>query len=133
MIYLILNVNYYMLRNNYQCRIVRLCIGNYILSTYNYTYIITFWKMEFTTYTNLRKNLASSLDFVSKNKVPLIITRGNKKPIVMIDIDEYNSWKETEYLNSTEANRKALNESISNVKNRKNLTKINIEELQCLK
>ena len=85
--------------------------------------------MELITYSNLRKNLTSSMDFVVENKMPLIITRGNKKPVVMIDLDEYNSWKETEYLYSTEANKKILNESINNIRNKKDLVEVRIEDI----
>ncbi|MDR2457852.1 MAG: type II toxin-antitoxin system Phd/YefM family antitoxin [Clostridiales Family XIII bacterium] len=82
--------------------------------------------IEMVNYTEFRKNITRSFDFVNEEDSPLIITRGKKKPVVMISLEEYNSWKETEYLTSSEANKKALDESIESIRNGKNLTEVKL-------
>jgi antitoxin YefM len=49
--------------------------------------------------------------------------RGRKKPVVVMPLDEFNSWQETAYLLSTPANAKALRESVAQVAGRKLLMK----------
>jgi antitoxin YefM len=81
-----------------------------------------------TNATDLRKFLKTKLDIVSENKETLIIHRPSQEDIVMIPISEFNSWKETIYLNSSEANRENLKASINEAKNGE-LVKVNIEDL----
>jgi antitoxin YefM len=68
--------------------------------------------MEVTSITELRKHLKAKLDIVSENKEAIIIHRAGQEDIIMLPISEYNSWKETQYLLSTEANREVLKKSI---------------------
>jgi antitoxin YefM len=81
-----------------------------------------------TNATDLRKYLKTKLDIVSENKETLIIHRPSHEDIVMIPISEFNSWKETIYLNSTNANRENLMASIIEA-NGGELHKVNIDEL----
>lgn len=75
--------------------------------------------MEVVNYTEFRKNMKANLDLVSDDFETVIIARPDKKSIVLISLDEYNSINETMHLLSTEKNRKRLEESIADFKNKK--------------
>lgn len=79
--------------------------------------------MQTTNTTDLRKNLKSKLDIVSEDKETLIIHRAGQEDVVMITLSEFNSWAETNYLLSSEKNRKHLLKSIEEVKKGK-VTKV---------
>jgi antitoxin YefM len=81
-----------------------------------------------TNATDLRKYLKTKLEIVSENKETLIIHRPSQEDIVMIPISEFNSWKETIYLNSTKSNRNNIEASIIEAENGE-FVKVNLEEL----
>ncbi len=54
--------------------------------------------MEAITYSSARQNLASTMDSVCDDHSPIIITRKNKRSVVMLSLEEYNSLSETAYL-----------------------------------
>ena len=69
--------------------------------------------MRTTSYTELRKNLASTLDLVTEDREPVIITRDRGKPAaVLISLEEFASWEETLHLLRSPANARRLKESI---------------------
>jgi antitoxin YefM len=69
--------------------------------------------MTTTTIRKLRANLKSYFDRIDDNKEILVVPRkGEREAIVMMTLSEYNSMVETDYLLSTKANRKALEDSI---------------------
>jgi len=72
--------------------------------------------MEVLNYTQLRQNLKEVLDSVVEDHETVIINR-SKGNVVLIPLEEYNGWKETIYLLSTDANRKLLSEAIQRDKN----------------
>lgn len=47
---------------------------------------------------DFRKNLAATLDRVSENAEPVLITRSGASAAVLLDIHEYNALVETAYL-----------------------------------
>lgn len=53
--------------------------------------------MDSITYTAARANLAATMDRVSENHEPVIITR-NEQSVVMMSLEDYNSIEETAYL-----------------------------------
>jgi antitoxin YefM len=68
--------------------------------------------MTVITYTHLRQNLASVMDEVVASKAPLIVTRRNAAPVVMISLEEWEGMEETLHLMKSPRNRKRLLASI---------------------
>ena len=83
--------------------------------------------MNAITYSDLRKNLKRHMDSVFQNREPLIVTRKNRENVVMVSIDDFNAWQETNYLLVSEANKKHLLESLAQVREGKLLRKKLIE------
>jgi len=54
--------------------------------------------MEAITYSSARQNMATTMDSVCDDHSPIIITRQNKRSVVMLSLEEYNSLIETAYL-----------------------------------
>ncbi len=68
--------------------------------------------MEVLNYKEFRQNLAKNLDKVNDDAEIVIVSRGNGKNIVVMDLNEYNAIVETIYVNRSEPNRKRLLEAI---------------------
>ena len=68
--------------------------------------------MDYVNYTDLRNNLAGILDRVNDNHVPMLITRQNGKPAVLMSLEDFKSYDETAYLLASPKNAKRLKESI---------------------
>jgi antitoxin YefM len=70
--------------------------------------------MRVTSYSNLRKNLSAMMDQVHDDHTPVIITRdGGKSAAVLMSLEDFASYKETDYLLRSPANAKNLLESIA--------------------
>ncbi len=72
--------------------------------------------MLVTNYSELRKNLSQKMDEVLLSHSPMIITRESKQPVVMISLEDFNSYQETIYLAKSPANKKRLLASLKNIK-----------------
>ncbi len=83
--------------------------------------------MDTITYTNARQNLASKMEQVCDDHNPLIITRKNKRPVVMLSLEDYQAMAETTYLLRSPKNAKRLLDSITELENGKGLNKELIE------
>ncbi len=84
--------------------------------------------MEVLNYTEFRKDLKASLDKVSNDNDVIIVSRSKNKNVVVLSLQEYNSWKETMYLLSSEKNRKRLEKSIKDFNNGKFVKRALIED-----
>ncbi len=69
--------------------------------------------MHAITYTEARNNLASTMDKVNDDHAPIIITRQNGQPAVLMSLDDFEAWQETDYLLRSPANARRLLESVN--------------------
>ncbi len=69
--------------------------------------------MKVVNYSEFRNNLTQNLNTVNEDKEIVIVSRTQGKNVVVMDLDEYNSIQETLHLISTKANRKRLEDAIT--------------------
>ena len=69
--------------------------------------------MRAATVTDFRANLATMLDRVADDHMPLIVTRQGGRNVVIISEEDWNKIDETMYLLASPANAKNLLESIA--------------------
>lgn len=68
--------------------------------------------MRTINFSDTRKNLSTIMDGVVNNHSPLIITRQNHEPVVLISLEDFKSYEETAYLMQSKKNAKRLNNAI---------------------
>ena len=71
--------------------------------------------MDTITYSHFRNQLAKVLDRVNDDHVPVLITRQNGKPAIVMSVEDFNSYEETAYLMASPRNAQRLNEAIAEV------------------
>jgi len=71
--------------------------------------------MDTISYSNFRSHLASTLDKVNEDHVPIMITRQNGKPAVIISLEDFKSYEETAYLMASPKNAARLNQAIAEI------------------
>jgi len=69
--------------------------------------------MDAITYTNARNSLAKTMDRVNDNHEPVIITRQNGAPAVLMSLEDFNAWEETAYLLRSPANARRLSNAVA--------------------
>ena len=70
--------------------------------------------MNAISVSELRKNLASAIDRVTADHDYTIITReGGKPAAVLMSLEDFASWQETDYLLRSPANAERLRKSIA--------------------
>jgi len=72
----------------------------------------------------LRNKLASMMDRVSVQNVPILITRQRGTPCVLMSLDDYNAYEETAYLMQSVKNEERLNLAINELENSKSKKRI---------
>ncbi|OQX07491.1 MAG: antitoxin [Thiothrix lacustris] len=77
--------------------------------------------MQAVTYSEARNNLATMLDKAVDDHEHIIIIRKSGKNAVLMSLEDFNAWQETDYLLSSPANAKRLLKSLENVRNGKGL------------
>jgi antitoxin YefM len=68
------------------------------------------------TYSQARSNLAKMMDKVCDDHSPVIVTRKNRRSVVMMSLEDYEALEETAYLLSSLKNARRLLESIAELK-----------------
>ncbi len=68
--------------------------------------------MRHVTYSAFRADLANQLDKVNEDHAPLLITRQNGAPAVVMSLEDFTSWQETMYLRSSPRNAERLDAAI---------------------
>lgn len=71
--------------------------------------------MDTLSYSSFRSNLASVLDKVNNDHTPVLITRQNGKPAVVISLEDFHAYEETAYLMASPKNAERLNKAIIEV------------------
>lgn len=71
--------------------------------------------METISYTAFRQKLAHTLDKVNDDHTPIMITRQNGEPAIVMSVQDYKSYEETAYLMASPKNATRLNEAIAEI------------------
>ena len=79
--------------------------------------------MNIMSYSDFRSQLASTLDKVNDDHRPILITRRNGKPVIVLSLDDFHAYKETAYLMASPKNAERLNQAINEVETSKALSK----------
>ena len=77
--------------------------------------------METISYSQFRNHLADILDKVNDNHKPVLITRTNGKPAVVMSLEDFQSYEEIAYLMANPENAGRLDEAVSEVRIEKTL------------
>jgi antitoxin YefM len=72
--------------------------------------------MDTMTYSYTRQHFADVMDRVNDDRAPLLITRQQGKPVVMMSLDDFNALEETAYLLRSPANAQRLIAAITQVR-----------------
>lgn len=73
--------------------------------------------MDAVSYTYARNNFSTTMDKVCNDHAPMIITRKNAEPVIMMSLEDYNAIMETAYLLGNPNNNTRLAESINQLEN----------------
>lgn len=84
--------------------------------------------MDIMSYSAFRTHLAGTLDKVNDNHKPVLITRQNGKPAVVMSLEDFQAYEETAYLMASPKNAERLNQAIAEVEAGKTVQKELIEE-----
>jgi len=68
------------------------------------------------------------MDKVNSNHKPMLITRKNGKPAVLISLEGFQSYEETAYLMASPKNAQRLRESVAEIEAGNTITRELIEE-----
>jgi antitoxin YefM len=71
--------------------------------------------MKYISYTKLRSNLAHIMDEVCDNHDPLVITRQDSRPVVLLSLEDFESIEETLYLMRNPVNAKRILDSLNSI------------------
>jgi antitoxin YefM len=67
------------------------------------------------SYSAFRNQLAGVLDKVNNDHKPVMITRQNGKPAIVMSVEDFQSYEETAYLMASPRNAERLHQAIAEV------------------
>lgn len=73
------------------------------------------FSMNILSYTSVRANLAKTMEQVCADHDPVVITRSNAEPVVMISLSDFESIQETQYLLKSPKNAERLIDAIDEI------------------
>ncbi len=72
--------------------------------------------MKTASVSSLRRNLAATLDQVVEDHEPIVVTRDGGKPaVVILSLEDFASFEETEHLLKSPANSKRLKAAVASL------------------
>lgn len=71
--------------------------------------------MDTVSYSAFRAQLATMLDKVNDDHQPMLITRQNGKPAVVMSLEDFHAYEETAYLMASPKNAERLNQAMAEV------------------
>lgn len=80
------------------------------------------------SYTAFRNNLASAVDQVNDDHKPILITRRQGKPAVLMSLEDFQAFSETAYLMASPKNAERLNSAMAAIREKKTIQQPLIEE-----
>ena len=72
--------------------------------------------MDAITYSHFRSQLSGVLDKVNDDHKPILITRQNGRPAVVMSLEDFQAYEETAYLMASPKNAERLHQSIEEIK-----------------
>lgn len=69
--------------------------------------------MDTINIASFQEDLARHLDKVNNDHIPLLITREDGKPAIVMSLEDYNAFEATAYLLASPRNASRVNESIA--------------------
>ena len=69
--------------------------------------------MDTITYSDARAKLAKTMKRVCDDHTPVVITRRNARPVVLVSLDDYHQLDETAYLLRSPANARRIREAVA--------------------
>ena len=76
--------------------------------------------MQVISYTKARNELATMMNKVCEDHVPIVISRQEQRPVVLLSLEDFNSIEETLYLLSSPKNASRVIEAAQDFKENKN-------------
>jgi len=71
--------------------------------------------MDVLSYSVFRTQLGKALDKVNDDHIPIMITRQNGKPAVLMSLEDFKAYEETAYLMASPKNAARLNQAIVDI------------------
>lgn len=72
--------------------------------------------MKIASISKFRKDIKRYVDEIDQDQEPLVVTRGDNVSVVVIPLNTFNSYSETEYLLRSPANARRLLKSMENAR-----------------
>ena len=69
--------------------------------------------MQTLSYSHFRSHLAKTMDKVNDDHTPVLITRQNGQPAVVMSLEDFHAYEETAYLMASPKNAERLSRSIA--------------------